>query len=62
MYVPPLESEAHETVEKPTEVTFTTKSGKEADFGAQKNVKVPVHAKFTVNTKKKQVAEGRNVL
>jgi hypothetical protein len=49
-----VEFDAHEVVKKPTEVAFTTKTGKEVDFEAKKNVKVPVHVKFTANTKKKQ--------
>ena len=48
-----IEFDAHETVKKPTEVAFTTKTGKEVDFEAMKNVKVPVHVKFTANTRRK---------
>jgi hypothetical protein len=48
-----VEFDAHETVKKPTEVTFKTKTGKEVDFEAMKNVKVPVHVKFKADPKKK---------
>jgi hypothetical protein len=49
-----VEFDAHKTVKKPTEVTFTTKAGKEVDFEAKKNVKIPVHVKFATNNKKQQ--------
>jgi hypothetical protein len=48
-----VEFEAHKVEKKPTEVTFTTKTGKKVDFEANKPVEVPVHVKFTANTKKR---------
>lgn len=43
--------DAHKTVKKPTEVTFTTKDGKAVDFVAKKPTKVPVHVEFDVDKK-----------
>ncbi|HVA16709.1 MAG TPA: hypothetical protein VMV59_03240 [Candidatus Dormibacteraeota bacterium] len=37
---------AHKVEKVPTEVKFTTKSGKKVDFEAQKKEKVPVNVKF----------------
>jgi hypothetical protein len=48
-----VEFEAHKTVKKPSEVAFTTKSGKRVDFEALKDVKVPVHVTFKADIKKK---------
>jgi hypothetical protein len=42
---------AHKTVKKPTEVEFTTRSGKDVDFVARKRTKVPVRVKFKANVK-----------
>ena len=48
-----VEFDAHETVKKPTEPTFTTKTGKEVDLTRRKKpVRIFVHVKFTANTKK----------
>jgi hypothetical protein len=47
-----VEFDAHKAVKQPTEVTFTTKTGKQVDFEALKNVKVPVHVKFKADLKK----------
>lgn len=41
-----VEFDAHKTVKKPTEVSFTTKEGEEVDFVARKKTKVPEHVKF----------------
>lgn len=41
-----IEFDAHQTVKRPTEVAFQTKSGKKVDFVADKPTKVPVHVKF----------------
>jgi len=41
-----VEFDGHKTVKLPTEVQFTTKSGKPVDFVAEKPTKVPVHVKF----------------
>jgi predicted AAA+ superfamily ATPase len=41
-----IEFDAHKKVMKPSEVSFTTKKGKEVDFVAEKKVEVPVHVKF----------------
>jgi hypothetical protein len=46
-----IEFEAHKTVKRPTEVAFTTRDGKEADFVASKKTKVSVHMRFTANVK-----------
>jgi hypothetical protein len=48
-----VEFDAHKEVKRPTEVTFTTKTGRPVDFEALKKVKVPVHVKFTANPKNK---------
>jgi hypothetical protein len=47
-----VEFDAHKTVKKPTEVSFTTKDGKKVDFEADKKIKVPAHVEFDANTKK----------
>jgi hypothetical protein len=47
-----VEFEGHKTVKKPTEVSFTTKDGKQVDFEAEKKTKVPTHVEFDANTKK----------
>jgi hypothetical protein len=47
-----VEFNAHQTVKQPTEVSFTTKNGKEVDFTASKPVKVPVHVTFRAKDKK----------
>jgi hypothetical protein len=47
-----VEFEAHQTVKKPTEVSFTTKDGKRVDFEAEKKTKVLAHVEFDANTKK----------
>ncbi|HEV1993686.1 MAG TPA: hypothetical protein VGR03_05095 [Candidatus Acidoferrum sp.] len=46
-----VEFDAHKVVKKPTEVGFTTRNGKEVDFVARKNTKVPVHVRFKANVK-----------
>jgi hypothetical protein len=46
-----VEFDAHRTVKKPTTVEFMTRSGRGVDFTAKKNVRVPVHVSFKVNTK-----------
>jgi hypothetical protein len=48
-----VEFDAHKQVKRPTEVTFTTNSGKPVDFEALKKVRVPVHVKFKANPKGK---------
>jgi hypothetical protein len=45
--------DAHMTVKKETEVTFTKRDGTPVDFAAKKPIKVPVHVKFTANDKKR---------
>jgi hypothetical protein len=47
-----VEFDAHKKVKKPTEVTFTTSSGKKVDFEAKKKVSVPVHVKFKATKNK----------
>jgi hypothetical protein len=46
-----VEFDAHRVAKKPSEVEFTTRDGKAADFMANKKVKIPVHVKFTSNVK-----------
>ena len=48
-----VEFDAHKEVKRPTEVAFTTKTGKAVDFEALKMVKVPVHVKFKATLKGK---------
>jgi len=43
--------DAHKVVKKPTEVSFTTKSGQPVDFVANKPTKVPVHVSFKAKDK-----------
>lgn len=47
-----VEFDAHQKVRKPTEVKFTTSSGKKVDFEATKKVTVPVHVKFKATKRK----------
>jgi hypothetical protein len=44
-----VEFDAHKVVKQPTEVEFTTKSGKTVDFVAKEPTRVPVHVKFKAN-------------
>ncbi len=48
-----VEFEAHKRVKKPTEVAFTTRTGKEVEFEARKKVEVPVHVKFRAKVGRK---------
>ena len=43
--------DAHKVVKKPTEVEFQTKAGKDVDFIARKNTKIPVRVKFQAKNK-----------
>lgn len=43
--------DAHKTIKQPTEVSFSTKNGKEVDFVANKPTKVPVHVTFKAKDK-----------
>jgi len=47
-----VEFDAHRKVKEPTEVTFTTKQGKNVDFVAEKKVERPVHVKFRAKATK----------
>lgn len=51
-----VEFDAHKTVKKPTEVSFTTKKGQEVDFLANKPAKVSVHVSFKAKDKKQKGA------
>lgn len=46
-----VEFDAHKKVKAPTEVAFSTKSGKRVGFVADKPTKVPVHVKFKAKDK-----------
>jgi hypothetical protein len=46
-----IEFDAHKVVKLPTEIEFRTKDGRDVDFVARKNTKVPVHVRFTANLK-----------
>lgn len=46
-----VEFDAHKVVKQPTEVEFTTKTGKSVDFVANKKAKVPVHVRFKARVK-----------
>lgn len=47
-----VEFDAHKIVNKPTEVEFTTKNGKQVDFIAKKPTKEEVHVDFLAKPKK----------
>lgn len=47
-----VEFDAHQVVKKPTEVSFSTKSGKNIEFVANKPTKVPVHVSFKAKDQK----------
>ncbi len=38
--------DAHKIVKRPAEVEFTTRTGKQVDFVAEKKTKVPVRVRF----------------
>lgn len=47
-----VQFDAHKIAKRPTEVSFTTKDGKDVDFVADKPTKVPVQVSFKAKDKK----------
>lgn len=48
-----VEFDAHKKVKEPTKVKFTTRDGDRVSFVAAKPVNIPVHVRFTVDSRKR---------